>query len=97
MNAYGIAVIGILQIISYSILSLIVEVSSDRIYDALITVKWYNLPSNVMKSYYILLQSAQQRKRLYIAGVIPLNMETCLQVLTNETITKHLQFNLCNF
>lgn len=57
-----------------------VLLQSNRVYDAARSFKWYYLPQSEMQNYQILLHSAQQPQILYIAGVFPLNMETCVSV-----------------
>lgn len=53
---------------------------SDQIYDAVRAFKWYKLPQNEWKNYLVQLHYAQQPQRLYIGGIKPLNMETCVSV-----------------
>lgn len=53
----------------------------DDIFEAVKTFKWYLLPSNKATiTYQIFLHNSQQPHEMRIAGLSPMNMETCLAV-----------------
>lgn len=51
-----------------------------QIYEDLLTFKWHHLPENYKKHYQILLHHVQQPYTIYVAGVMQLNLETCVSV-----------------
>lgn len=53
---------------------------SNRIYQAVTELNWYQLSVKDRKIYLMLLLKAQRPQILYIAGLKPLNMETGLAV-----------------
>lgn len=63
---------------------------SNEIYEAIKAFKWYLLPQKEMQNYLILLHNAQQSKILYVAGILPLNMETCVTVRISYVHTHNL-------
>lgn len=60
--------------------SIIFQLQSNCIYETLLSFKWYELPPSELQIYSILLHHAQQPQIIYIGGVVPLNMETFLDV-----------------
>lgn len=56
------------------------KLQSERIYNGLCTLKWYELPLAEQKMYALLLVHAQEPKVFYLAGVKPLNMDTYTKV-----------------
>lgn len=49
------------------------------------TFKWYILPRHEQRNYNMLLHYVQHPRAIYIAGIKPLNMETCLAVSGQST------------
>lgn len=43
-------------------------------------LRWYHLPKSQIQNYLILLHCVEKPQILYVAGVKPLNMETCAYV-----------------
>lgn len=56
---------------------------SNRIYNSLYILEWYRLPLKYQHIYHVLIHKAQRPQLLFIAGIRPLNMETCLSVSKN--------------
>lgn len=67
------------KLFAYCFLGTMVEVSSDRIYGALLSSDWYKLPPK-QKHQFLLMVLAAQRPAVLMAGTVPLNLDTFVNV-----------------
>lgn len=58
----------------------LINLQNSRIYQAVILFDWNLLSPKEKELYYMFLMYVQQPKILYIAGVLSLDMQTCLKV-----------------
>lgn len=79
MGMYPLILLFTFKLFAYCFLGTIAELGSDRIYAALLSCDWYELPQE-QKLQYLLMLLAAQRPSVLMAGTVPLNLDTFVNV-----------------
>lgn len=63
-----------------SLINFLKSSQSNDIREKISSFDWYLLPKQERRNYAMLLHNSQEYKKLFIAGVSPLNLQTCVSV-----------------